>query len=81
MYDKSHELNESSPNKSERLKEWLGWDTIEALYRVEVVLHNTNVREFIDRYGERLYPECGEHSNIPERGLNPLKSADEKEKL
>ena len=64
VYDKARELNESSPNKSERLKEWLGWDTIEKLYRVEVVLHNTNVREFVDRYGERLCPECGEHSNV-----------------
>lgn len=35
-----------------------------ALYRVEVVMHNTNVREFVERYGERLYPECGEHSNV-----------------
>lgn len=64
VYDKARELNENSPNKAERLKEWLGWDTIDKLYRVEVVLHNTNVREFVDRYGERLYSECGEHSNV-----------------
>ena len=64
VYDKARELNENSPNKSERLKEWLGWDTIDKLYRVEVVLHNTNVREFVERYGERLYSECGEHSNV-----------------
>ena len=64
VYDKARELNENSPNKAERLKEWLGWDTIDTLYRVEVVMHNTNVREFVERYGERLYPECGEHSNV-----------------
>lgn len=64
MYDKARELDENSPNKAERLKEWLGWDTIDTLYRVEVVMHNTNVREFVERYGERLYPECGEHSNV-----------------
>ena len=64
VYDKARELNENSPNKAERLKEWLGRDTIDKLYRVEVVLHNTNVREFVERYGERLYSECGEHSNV-----------------
>ena len=64
VYDKARELNENSPNKAERLKEWLGWDAIDTLYRVEVVMHNTNVREFVERYGERLYPECGEHSNV-----------------
>ena len=64
VYDKARELDENSPNKAERLKEWLGWDTIDTLYRVEVVMHNTNVREFVERYGERLYPECGGHSNV-----------------
>ena len=64
VYDKARELDENSPNKAERLKEWLAWDTIDTLYRVEVVMHNTNVREFVERYGERLYPECGEHSNV-----------------
>lgn len=29
VYDKARELNENSPNKAERLKEWLGWETIE----------------------------------------------------
>lgn len=64
IYDKARELNESSPQKTERLKEWLGWEDIDTLFRVEVVLHNTNVREFIERYGERLYSEVGEHSNV-----------------
>ena len=70
IYDKAQELNESSPHKTERLKEWLGWDDISKLFRVEVVMHNTNVREFIGRYGERLIGDSGEHSNI----LNLLNS-------
>ena len=49
IYDKAQELNESSPHKAERLKEWLGWSDISKLFRVEVVMHNTNVREFIGR--------------------------------
>ena len=64
IYDKAKELNESSPQKTERLKTWLGWVDIDTLFRVEVVLHNTNVREFVERYGERLYSEAGEHSNV-----------------
>ena len=64
IYDKAKELNESSPQKTERLKTWLGWEDIDTLFRVEVVLHNTNVREFVERYGERLYSEVGEHSNV-----------------
>ena len=70
IYDKATELNESSPHKAERLKEWLGWDDISKLFRVEVVMHNTNVREFIGRYGERLIGDSGEHCNI----LNLLNS-------
>lgn len=64
IYDKSRELNESSPQKVERFKEWLGWKNISNIYRVEVVLHNSNVREFMVRYGERLYNDFGEHDNI-----------------
>lgn len=64
IYDKARELNESSPHKTERLKEWLGWGDVDTLFRIEVVLHNTNVREFVERYGERLYREVGEHSNV-----------------
>lgn len=64
IYDKARELNESSPQKAERLKDWLGWEDMSNVYRVEVVLHNTNVREFVERYGERLYRESGEHSNV-----------------
>ena len=64
VYDKARELNESSPQKTERLKTWLGWEDMSNVYRVEVVLHNTNVREFVERYGERLYGQSGEHSNV-----------------
>ena len=70
IYNKAQELNESSPHKAERLKEWLGWDDISKLFRVEVVMHNTNVREFVGRYGERLIGDSGEHCNI----LNLLNS-------
>lgn len=72
IYDKATELNESSPHKSARLKEWLGWEDINSLYRVEVVMHNTNVREFIARYGDNLVGDAGEHCNI----LNLLGSAE-----
>ena len=34
------------------------------VYRVEVTLHNTNVRDFMERFGERMYRESGEHSNV-----------------
>lgn len=64
IYDKAKELNESSPQKIERLRTWLGWEGINTLFRVEVVMHNTNVREFIERYGEKMYSEFGEHSNV-----------------
>ena len=64
IYDKARELNESSPQKTERLKTWLGWEDMSNVYRVEVTLHNTNVRDFMERFGERLYRESGEHSNV-----------------
>lgn len=70
IYNKARELTESSPHKAEMMKEWLGWDDISKLYRVEVVMHNTNVREFVGRYGERLIGDSGEHCNI----LNLLNS-------
>ena len=64
IYDKARELNESSPQKTERLKTWLGWEDMSNVYRVEVTLHNTNVRDFMERFGERMYRESGEHSNV-----------------
>ena len=54
VYDKARKLDENSPNKAERLKEWLVWNMIETLYRVEIGIQNTNVRDFVERYGERL---------------------------
>lgn len=33
IYDKAKELNESSPQKTERLKTWLGWENIDTLFR------------------------------------------------
>lgn len=70
VYDKARELSESSPYKMEMMKEWLGWDDMSKLYRVEVVMHNTNVREFMGRYGDKLVGDFGEHWNI----LNLLNS-------
>lgn len=64
IYDKKRELNKKSPHKCELLKEWLGWDSINKLYRIEVVLHNTNVREFTERCGSKLLEEWGAHDNI-----------------
>lgn len=64
VYDKAKELQDQSQHKEERYKNWLGWDNFNEIYRVEIVLHNTNVREFIDRYGERMYRDYGEHENV-----------------
>lgn len=64
IYDKAKELDEQSPHKKEQMKEWLGWNDSNKIYRVEIVMHNTNVREFIDRYGKRMYKDIGEHENI-----------------
>ena len=64
IYDKARELSESSPHKAEMMKEWLGWEDVSKLYRVEVVMHNTNVREFMGRYGKKLVGDVGEHCNI-----------------
>ena len=72
IYDKARELSESCPYKMEMMKEWLGWDDMSKLYRVEVVMHNTNVREFMGRYGDKLVGDFGEHWNI----LNLLNSAE-----
>ena len=63
IYNKAKELEENSPQKSERVKDWLGWDNINDLYRIEVVLHNTNVRDFMPRCKNALV-EWSEHENI-----------------
>lgn len=63
IYDKATELREHSPEKAARYHEWLGWTTTDKIYRAEVTMHNTNVREFCERQGKRL-AEQGEHGNI-----------------
>jgi hypothetical protein len=64
VYDKSKELEENSPQKAEQVKEWFGWDDMSQLYRIEVVLHNTNVRDFFDRCREQLPDEWTEYNNV-----------------
>ena len=63
IYDKTTELREHSPEKAARYHDWLGWSDTDRIYRAEVTLHNTNVREFCERQGKRL-AEQGEHGNI-----------------
>lgn len=63
IYNKAKELEENSPQKSDQVKEWLGWDNINELYRIEVVLHNTNVRDFMVRC-KKIRVEWSEHANI-----------------
>ena len=63
IYDKATELREHSPEKAARYHEWLGWTTTDKIYRAEVTMHNTNVREFCEGQGKWL-AEQGEHGNI-----------------
>jgi len=63
IYDKTTELREHSPEKAARYHDWLGWSDTDRIYRAEVTLHNTNVREFCERQGKWL-AEQGEHGNI-----------------
>ena len=63
IYDKTTELREHSPEKAARYHDWLGWSDTDRIYRAEVTLHNTNVREFCERQGKRL-AEQGEHNNV-----------------
>lgn len=60
IYNKSAELDESSPEKRQRYEQWLGWTHTDKIYRAEVVLHNTNVRDFCTRIAD-VTPELGEH--------------------
>ena len=64
IYDKARELKENSPHKEVYLKEWLGWEDFNDIYRVEIVLHNSNVREAVAKLGKEYNEEWGEHSNI-----------------
>lgn len=62
VYDKARELNESTPYKKEKIKRWLGWN--EGIYRVEILFHNTNIRDYFKRYEDRLPQEMGGHDNV-----------------
>jgi hypothetical protein len=64
IYDKARELKENSPYKEAYLKDWHGWDNLDNTYRVEVVLHNSNVRSAVAKLGKECYEEWGEHSNL-----------------
>ena len=63
VYDKTTELKESTPHKEKNFKKWLNWEDETNIYRVEIVFHNTNVRDFFDRYDERM-AEMGGHDNV-----------------
>ena len=63
VYNKAKELEERSPEKTSRNHNWIGWSDTNRIYRTEVTLHNTNVREFCERQGKWL-AEQGEHGNI-----------------
>ena len=71
IYDKERELNTQSPHKAERLKEWIGWDNMNRIYRVEITWHNTNVREVVRNLGD-IVEEWGEHDYV----LNLLNMSD-----
>ena len=62
VYDKTRELNESTPYKMEKIKRWIGWS--DNIYRVEVLFHNTNIKDYFKRYGDRLPCEMGGHDNV-----------------
>lgn len=64
VYDKAKELEESTPYKEERYKEWLDWKNTDTIYRVEITFHNTNIRDFFTRPNIVLPEEMGGHDNI-----------------
>ena len=66
VYDKTRELNESTPYKEYRYKNWLDWEKETNIYRVEIVFHNTNIRDFFTRYGSKISEELGGHENVLE---------------
>ena len=72
VYDKTTELKESTPYKEKNYKQWLDWEDETNIYRVEIVFHNTNIRDFFSRYGERMSEEMGGHDNV----LNLLDMSD-----
>lgn len=64
MYNKGKELEENSPQKTNRYKEWNNWSNYDTIYRVEIVFHNTNVRDFFTRNINRLNDEINNHDNV-----------------
>lgn len=62
VYDKTKELSEQSSYKKHRFTQWLGW-TSPKIYRVEITLHNVNVREFCSLVGSQT-EEQGNLKNI-----------------
>lgn len=64
IYDKGKELKEHSQHKADRYEQWNNWDNYDKIYRVEIVFHNTNIRDFFDRYANRLNEEIYNHDNI-----------------
>lgn len=65
VYDKTREIKESTPYKKEIYAQWLNWGTKDNIYRVEIIFHNTNVRDFLNRFSDKLPKEMIEHRNIP----------------
>lgn len=64
VYDKARELNESTPHKIERYKNWLDWNKTDKIYRIEIVFHATNVKDFFGRYATQIPKEMGGHENV-----------------
>ena len=62
VYDKTKELSEQSSYKKYRFTQWLGW-TSPKIYRVEITLHNVNVRDFCTIAGSQI-EEQGNLKNI-----------------
>lgn len=62
IYDKTKELAEQSEYKKERFLQWLGW-TASKIYRIEITLHNVNVRDFCTIAGNQI-EEQGNLKNI-----------------
>lgn len=62
VYDKTKELSEQSTHKKMRYIQWLGW-TAPNIYRVEITLHNVNVRDFCTIAGTEV-EEQGNLKNV-----------------
>ena len=66
IYNKSQEMNESTPTKWEYIPEWLGWgaaDSKDTIYRAEIRAGNNDIREFYAFLGG-LRHDFGEYGEI-----------------